>query len=143
MIYQSRTPPRSNGSTQLHTSHNEATVIRNTINRIKKRIHLCCANLTICSLIQARPIMVESIINLLGSALEWSSRMLNISVSLRRLSLRRNLSDLSIFSRLKTDFKNNFYTEFSTVINGLAIYLIDYRGCIFIALVQQYSQLIH
>jgi len=63
--------------------------------------------------------MVESSNNLLGSTLEWSSRMLNISVSLRRLSLRRKLSDLSIFSRLKTDFKNSFYTKFSFVINGL------------------------
>jgi len=42
----------------------------------------------------------------------------------------------------ETDFKNNFYTEFSIVINGLGIYLIDYRECIFTALVQ-YWQLIH
>jgi len=54
----------------------------------KKRIHLCCADLTICSLIQARPIMVESTINLLGSALEWSSGMFRNSVTLRRLSFR-------------------------------------------------------
>jgi len=42
----------------------------------------------------------------------------------------------------KTDSKTSFYTNFSTVINWLAIYLIDYCECIFIALVQ-YSQLIH
>jgi len=47
-----------------------------------------------------------------------------------------------MLSCLKTDSKTNFYTEFSVVINWLAIYLIDYRECIFIVLVQ-YSQLIH
>jgi len=46
------------------------------------------------------------------------------------------------FSTHETDFKNSFYTEFSAVINGLGIYLIDYREGIFTALVQ-FPQLIH
>jgi len=47
-----------------------------------------------------------------------------------------------MLSNAKTDSKTNFYTEFSAAINWLAIYLIDYRECIFTALMQ-YSQLIH
>jgi len=46
------------------------------------------------------------------------------------------------FLLLKQISENNFYTEFSVVINGLGVYLIDYRECVSNALVQ-YSQLIH
>jgi len=52
------------------------------------------------------------------------------------------LKDFVIFSTLKTDFRNYFYTKFFAVINGLGIYLIDYRECVSTALVQ-YAQLIY
>ena len=61
----------------------------------------------------------------------------------KALAQKEKLRDLSMLSNPKTDSKTSFYTEFSAVINWLAIYLIDYyRECIFTALVQ-YSQLIH
>ena len=72
-----------------------------------------------------------------------NAQYLCVSQKALSLSLRRKkLYDLSIFSSLRIDFKTSFYTEFSVVINGLAIYLIDYRECIFTTLVQ-YSQLIN
>ena len=46
------------------------------------------------------------------------------------------------FSTLETDFENSFYTKFFVVINGLGIYLIDYREGIYTVLVQ-FPQLIH
>jgi len=37
---------------------------------------------------------------------------------------------------LKQISENSFYTKFSADINGLGVYLIDYRECVFTALVQ-------
>jgi len=70
------------------------------------------------------------------------SRMFRNSVNLRGQFLRMFLRNSVIFLTPKTDFRNWFYTEFSQVINGLGIYLIDYRECVFTALMQ-YPQLIY
>jgi len=70
------------------------------------------------------------------------SRMLRNSVNLRGQFLIMFLRNSVIFHTPKTDFSNWFYTEFYAIINGLGIYLIDYRECVFIALVQ-YPQLIY
>jgi len=109
----------------------------------KKRKHLSCADLTWCSLNQARSIMVESTINS-----SWICTWVIFAESSETLCLSdASLSDedcviFLIFFRPKTDSKTAFIQRFLLSVIQLAIYLIDYREYIFTYFVP-YSQLIH
>ena len=146
MIYQSRTPPRSNASTQLHlgphfkhwsncnqkySKQNQET---NTPMLCRFEKKLLDSSKTHHGRInhQSSWICTWVIFQTIQSLCDYQ----------KILSQREKLRDLSIFSSLQTDTKNNFYTEFSAVTNWLAIYLIDYRKYVFTSFVP-YSQLIH
>jgi len=146
LIYQSRTPPRSNASTQLHlglhfTQWSNCNQEYNKQNQETNTPMLCRFD----NMLLDSSKTVHGRLNYQSSWIcTWMIFQNDQSLCdyQKALSQKEKLRDLSMLSSPKIDSKTSFYTEFSAVINWLAIYLIDYRGCIFTALVQ-YSQLIH
>jgi len=146
LIYQSRTPPRSNASTQLHLGlhfkhWSNCNQKYSKQNQETDTPMLCIFDKMLLDSSKTH----HSRINYQSSWIcTWVifQNVQKLCDSQRALFQMENCVIYQFSPFYKTDSKNSFYTKISAVTNWLAIYLIDYREYIFTSFVP-YSQLIH